>query len=102
MYEGAFEVNFVFALLDVASHELIRGMLTCLICCRRFEPSSKDGKNPITAVAFAEDLIGGKEGKQCHAILSVGTESGRIEIWAIPTHRIQCQSAVRNKSSASA
>ncbi|KAL7537175.1 hypothetical protein ACHAXR_007644 [Thalassiosira sp. AJA248-18] len=50
----------------------------------RFE-SSQTGKNPITAVAFAEDLLrgSGDDKLEC-AILSIGTESGRIEIWAVP------------------
>ena len=51
----------------------------------RFEPLSKAGKNPITAVAFAEDIIEGENKDQCdYGILSIGTESGRIEVWAVP------------------
>ena len=48
----------------------------------RFEPLSKAGsKNPVTAVAFADDII---EGTTDYGILSIGTESGRIEVWAVP------------------
>jgi len=48
----------------------------------RFEPLSKPGiKNPVTAVAFADDII---EGTTDYGILSIGTESGRIEVWAVP------------------
>ena len=51
----------------------------------RFEPLSKAGKNPITAVAFAEDIIEAQNKDQCdYGILSIGTESGRIEVWAVP------------------
>ena len=51
----------------------------------RFEPSFKEEKTPITAVAFAEDLFCGiyDNNIEC-GILSIGTECGRIEIWAIP------------------
>ena len=53
-----------------------------------FEPSCKDGKIPITAVAFAENMIeGSDDGQADYAILSIGTESGRIEIWAVPTSK---------------
>lgn len=50
----------------------------------RFEPSFKAGKNPVTAVAFAEDLFPGACGEADYGIMSIGTESGRIEIWAVP------------------
>lgn len=51
----------------------------------RFEPSFKStgGKEPVTAVAFAEDLLR-VDDENTYGILSIGTESGRIEIWAVP------------------
>jgi elongator complex protein 2 len=51
----------------------------------RFEPSFKKEKTPVTAVAFAEDNFCGiyVNNIEC-GILSIGTECGRIEIWAIP------------------
>mmetsp|Transcript_23367 Transcript_23367/g.41896 ORF Transcript_23367/g.41896 Transcript_23367/m.41896 type:complete len:384 (-) Transcript_23367:90-1241(-) len=51
----------------------------------RFE--SEAGKNPITAVAFAEDIIKGNgRGRNNidYGILGIGTESGRVEVWAVP------------------
>ena len=36
-------------------------------------------------MAFAEDIIEGENKDQCdYGILSIGTESGRIEVWAVP------------------
>jgi len=52
----------------------------------RFEPLSKAGKNPITAVAFAEELLKGSGGNKDidYGILAIGTESGCVEVWAVP------------------
>jgi elongator complex protein 2 len=49
----------------------------------KFEPSTKGGKKsePVTAVAFAERL---PNNDNQIGILGIGTESGRIEVWAIP------------------
>jgi elongator complex protein 2 len=49
----------------------------------KFEPSTKGGKKsePVTAVAFAEGL---PDDDIQYGILGLGTESGRIEIWAVP------------------
>jgi hypothetical protein len=51
----------------------------------RFEPSfiGKGEKEPITAVAFAEDLFQ-VDNDNSFGILCIGTESGRIEVWAVP------------------
>ena len=49
----------------------------------RFQPSFKGGKEPVTAVAFAEDDLRVNDDNN-YGILSIGTESGRIEIWAVP------------------
>ncbi|KAL9182495.1 hypothetical protein ACHAXT_013147 [Thalassiosira profunda] len=48
-----------------------------------FALSPSAGKIPVTAVAFAEETLS-KEGGAEHGILSIGTESGRVEFWAIP------------------
>jgi hypothetical protein len=56
----------------------------------RFEPSFKAGKNPVTAVAFAEDLVRGVCGEIEYGVISIGTESGRIEIWAVPVSSNGC------------
>jgi hypothetical protein len=57
----------------------------------RFEPSFKEeGKIPVTAVAFADYIFKGLCGKIDHGILSIGTESGRIEIWAVPVTSNLC------------
>lgn len=53
-----------------------------LSSCSRFEPISKAGKVPVTTVAFAEDLLRGDN--LDYGILAIGTESGRIEVWAVP------------------
>ena len=58
-------------------------ILNLLFAHKRFEASSRAGKNPITAVAFAEDILKGGGGVD-YGILSIGTESGCIEIWAVP------------------
>ena len=49
----------------------------------KFEPSTKGGKKsePVTAVAFAEGL---PDDYIQYGILGIGTESGRIEVWAVP------------------
>eukprot|EP00986_Skeletonema_menzelii_P003511 scaffold1089_cov131-Skeletonema_menzelii.AAC.4 len=49
----------------------------------KFEPSTKGGKKsePVTAVAFAEGL---PDDIIQYGILGIGTESGRIEVWAVP------------------
>lgn len=44
----------------------------------------KSGKTePVTAVAFADSLYSNK------LVLGIGTESGHIEVWAVPTEVIQ-------------
>jgi hypothetical protein len=51
----------------------------------RFGPSFRGGeKIPVTAVAFAEDILEGVNGENDSGILSIGTECGRIEIWSVP------------------
>ena len=49
----------------------------------KFEPSTKGSKKsePVTAVKFAEGL---PNDRIPYGVLGVGTESGRIEVWAIP------------------
>lgn len=51
----------------------------------RFEPSfkGKGEKEPVTAVAFAERLLQ-VDDVNSYGILSIGTGSGRIEVWAVP------------------
>lgn len=51
----------------------------------RFEPSfkGKGEKEPVTAVAFAEHLLQ-VDDVNTYGILSIGTGSGRIEVWAVP------------------
>ena len=57
----------------------------------RWEPSNKGNKKvePITAVAFAPTMF------ESFAVLAIGLESGRIEIWGIPLDlkdsKISCQ-----------
>ena len=65
---------FVFGYLNLTSYRLFR-----------FEPSfkGKGEKEPVTAVAFAEDLFQVDDDNAC-GILCIGTESGRIEVWAVP------------------
>ena len=55
-----------------------------LDCDYRFEPSSKSGKNPVTAVAFADNLITSSDGRTQYGLLSIGTERGGIEVWCVP------------------
>lgn len=47
----------------------------------KFEPTTKGNKKsePVTAVAFADTLLG-----DSRALLAIGTESGRLEVWAVP------------------
>ena len=47
----------------------------------KFEPTTKGNKKsePVTAVAFAGTLLG-----DAQALLAIGTESGRLEVWAVP------------------
>lgn len=48
-----------------------------------FEPMCKTGKSePVTAVAFAHSTL--KVSDLDCAVLGIGTESGHIEVWAIP------------------
>lgn len=51
----------------------------------RFEPSFKvkGEKEPVTAVAFAEDIFR-LDDDNTYGILCIGAESGRIEVWAVP------------------
>lgn len=47
----------------------------------KFEPRTKGNKKsePVTAVAFAGTLL-----DDAQALLAIGTESGRLEVWAVP------------------
>lgn len=48
-----------------------------------FEPTCKTGKTePVTAVAFADSTL--KVSDRDCAVLGIGTETGHIEVWAIP------------------
>ena len=74
----------LYPLLYSSSYHNIGVLKSHFLLYLRFEPISKAGKNPITAVAFAEVLLKGKNGQTEYGILSIGTESGRIEVWAVP------------------
>ena len=69
--------------------KLIQNILkyTLLLLSSKLRFESEAGKNPITAVAFAEDILKGNSGGRNnidYGILGIGTESGRIEVWAVP------------------
>lgn len=66
----------------------------------RFEPVSKAaGKNPITTVAFANNILQGSNGQTRYGILSIGTDSGGIEVWAVPVSSDPVPPEMKVKSS---